>query len=1261
MRYLSQNKFFNILFFSGVISIFFMQQLLCPIVLRIKKAQADVLASPLSSDLGQIIDLSPKFNPVIIKGLKIVPQNPFIFDFIVDLGDSKLQRQKLNKESEKLIKYFLAALTIPERDLWVNLSPHEPDRIIPESFGETQMGQDLLAQDYLLKQLTSSLMYPENQLGKIFWNGIYEKIQKKYGVMNIPMNIFNKVWILPETAMVFENKDRAFVVESRLKVVLAEDFSDIEYVLPRNNTPKEENSQAFCPNSKSGTLHDMTIRNVMRDVILPSLETEVNQGKGFAPLRQIYNAIILATWFKRNIREGVIGQHYTDQRKIDGIKNNIPGGKERIYQSYLENVKKGAFDYIREDFDPLQKKVIPRHYFSGGMEFFNAISQAYRRTTTDVALTSFSSNQQMRQMSVYLYPTHRRSRNLKRQQNLLTYQKNIKDDAVFMDIDDQAIVVRKSGSVSDWDQINSIKKSISELKKNQKHKGMKNILNEGQKKISIEAYKAVEDFTENFNEIADILKNHGVPIDVYDEIYSLINEENIWFSSGNHYTQRGLEEFRYQRVVDIAIRLSKILVQAVEHLIIENKDRAFMGAMLDQIRPRTFDQRKFYSEKIIKYFLDWKSVLNLKKSQDDVYYQSISSEKYYLKFLEKRTILDLAYKRVSPDAVCNIPRLKHPYLDPHYRYHQTEIKPFKDLSDLNIPSFKNFMDNLLHNEKWGYYATGRVDFVQHFGTFPIFINPFFGHIMAHQVFLTWKGMLQTGALSSEEMFSFVEFGAGNAQLAFDMLSYISDQAAQDEEWRRFYFQFEYHIYERSSALRAKQRGRLIKFHRKVKIPSGADARRGPPENSIKGMIFSNEVPDAFGVHKIKITPQGDINVAYVLPRIIYSLQELDKRFKNWKGYSAVRSAIVHSDQFLRSSLLPPGEAVADQLYLSEMAFDIFMNFLSEFPNEYIQQIKDIEASEIYIPARFIPEIGEYIEPYLDCYVTQFSEMTTEAVIYVNTDMQKFIRNAAKSLTAGRMITVDYGDNLFAFLQEARVPLMINEGVFRGYYTDRDYDPQAKRNNPYVKPSAKDLTTDQDFTMINHTLELMGLRKLYFGPQGALLYGTPLMDLISKGEKAVKNSTLRKKIMKVRDKLSVFASSAIKEMGFKVIVHEKGNIDPATNTFADLASYPLEPPQEQLLRGRSLEFESFRGQLKLSAGIKDSDTAKDLGGIDLRAEALNLETQGNKIDFSMLTRGNKQMLENDNIHFSGLIPIIFKIIPVTNWFQLLGFRQAGSLP
>jgi len=144
--------------------------------------QAGVLNLPAP---GTMIPVSTPFTPAIIRGVNIHPENPLRFNFIVDLGDTDLEGEAFRQESRKLIKYFLAALTVPEDEMWVNLSPYEENRIIPKGFGETEMGRDLLAQDYILKQLTASLMYPENELGSEFWRRVYAKAYAKYGTTDI--------------------------------------------------------------------------------------------------------------------------------------------------------------------------------------------------------------------------------------------------------------------------------------------------------------------------------------------------------------------------------------------------------------------------------------------------------------------------------------------------------------------------------------------------------------------------------------------------------------------------------------------------------------------------------------------------------------------------------------------------------------------------------------------------------------------------------------------------------------------------------------------------------------------------------------------------------------------------------------------------------------------------------------------------------------------------------------------------------------------
>ena len=133
---------------------------------------ADLIHADQSLTAPNLIRASAlRFFPVF-RGIKVYPESPLDLEFLIDGAD---QSAVSKEEASKLVKYFLAAITVPENDIWVNLSPYEKNRVIPQMLGKTDMGQDLLAQDFLLKQLTASLLYPEKETGKSFWNQIYEK------------------------------------------------------------------------------------------------------------------------------------------------------------------------------------------------------------------------------------------------------------------------------------------------------------------------------------------------------------------------------------------------------------------------------------------------------------------------------------------------------------------------------------------------------------------------------------------------------------------------------------------------------------------------------------------------------------------------------------------------------------------------------------------------------------------------------------------------------------------------------------------------------------------------------------------------------------------------------------------------------------------------------------------------------------------------------------------------------------------------------
>ncbi|MCA9393437.1 MAG: metallophosphoesterase [Candidatus Omnitrophica bacterium] len=311
---------------------------------------------------GTLVTVSEQFSPAVLKGMTVHPEEPFRFDFIIDTGDSRLGADELQSEADKLIRYFMAALTVPEKQLWVNLSPYEQNRIIPPVFGETEMGRDLLAQDYLLKQLTASMIYPESELGARFWQRVHARARERFGSDEIPVDTFNKIWIVPQTADLYVSGRNVFVVESRLKVMLEED-----YVALRHNAGHHEHGVGKGAPDELSPAAALSAQ-IVREIVIPEIEQEVNFGRNFANLRQIFHSLILAAWYKQNLKESVFARSYVDQGKTDGIVNDDPAVNRKIYDQYVAAYKRGVYNYIREDYDVATQSAIPRKYFSGGVE-----------------------------------------------------------------------------------------------------------------------------------------------------------------------------------------------------------------------------------------------------------------------------------------------------------------------------------------------------------------------------------------------------------------------------------------------------------------------------------------------------------------------------------------------------------------------------------------------------------------------------------------------------------------------------------------------------------------------------------------------------------------------------------------------------------------------------------------------------------------------------------------------------------------------------
>jgi SAM-dependent MidA family methyltransferase len=155
-----------------------------------------------------------------------------------------------------------------------------------------------------------------------------------------------------------------------------------------------------------------------------------------------------------------------------------------------------------------------------------------------------------------------------------------------------------------------------------------------------------------------------------------------------------------------------------------------------------------------------------------------------------------------------------------------------------------FMDLALYAPGVGYYAraaqrSGRTgDFFT-----SVDVGPLFGTLLG-DAFADLLARMHFGATARQARVDLVEVAAGNGRLSRDLLDGVARRHPE------LYESIALHLVERSEAARAGQAGTLA-GHAARLVASGP----GLPA-SIDGIVFANELLDAFPVHVVQMTRQG---------------------------------------------------------------------------------------------------------------------------------------------------------------------------------------------------------------------------------------------------------------------------------------------------------------------------------------------------------------------------------------------------------------------
>ena len=406
-----------------------------------------------------------------------------------------------------------------------------------------------------------------------------------------------------------------------------------------------------------------------------------------------------------------------------------------------------------------------------------------------------------------------------------------------------------------------------------------------------------------------------------------------------------------------------------------------------------------------------------------------------------------------------------------------------------FPSFLEYQDLVMFHPKYGYYASGRVSFTSDYQTYPNVLAPYFGHMIAQQIFRMYKGMRQANVLGPKDTFTIAEFGAGNGTLAESIQDYLGEQAkhSNDKMWAEFASQVLYICYDRSAALNKTQRERNARFgkHFEAREADATDITAAIKPGSLKGVVLSNELPDAFSVHKVILGPDGSSEVGFVAPSLSNGSWERIKQ----ELPAPVIATVEKGDKSIKTKFFP---GRPDHVYLTREAFGGVLEALVG-AKIYESAAESLEFAEIYVPAGLIPEVAAHLRRYAPFYSTEMAKNERGVVTYINLGLEKFIQGSGRILQAGFVITLDYGSNWEGMIAQDAHP------HFRTYGPAHQQENQAAdiatgvgdmdTSNPYNGPTLNDMTTDVNFSLAAAEGQLVGLKTAYFGAQAALRTGT----------------------------------------------------------------------------------------------------------------------------------------------------------------------------
>jgi len=314
-----------------------------------------------------------KFRPMHLRSMAFDPAQTR-FSLLLDQGDNlRPSTRAVTDATAKVMEYFQIGLRLPNNSFWVNLRPDSSQRVIDPDLERTDLGKVFLEADLQLKKDLAQFTAPATPAGKMYWKKLYARAESLFGQEDVTIPTMTRPWIIPGEIIIKQQGTSAYVYKATMRVMLEQD-----YISSRDGaqTPAALATAAAIADPRMKELNAYSTQ-LIKDLVLPRLNREVNASRRYAGLRQAFYSLVLAQWFKTRIASAQVGEsektehgyaqmkRLIDSRDLTGLISKQPCPTQDYYRQYRKSFEQG--EYKKEEALSTPHGMVIRRYTSGGI------------------------------------------------------------------------------------------------------------------------------------------------------------------------------------------------------------------------------------------------------------------------------------------------------------------------------------------------------------------------------------------------------------------------------------------------------------------------------------------------------------------------------------------------------------------------------------------------------------------------------------------------------------------------------------------------------------------------------------------------------------------------------------------------------------------------------------------------------------------------------------------------------------------------------